>query len=107
MNPGTRNFSVLAPELELTAARIGHRAAGGGQDRAAGRDIPFVRWRQPRIDVGLALRDVTEFHRRAAKKALGHGSRARKSSVASSRWLREVATMRRSGAGRVRMTLRS
>src|SRR5664280_2196785 len=51
------------PKLWIAAAWRFHRSARGNQNGAASCYVPFGRRRQPRIEICIALSDVTKFHR--------------------------------------------
>ena len=85
MNSGTMKASRADAELQLGALTVRDLAAGRGDHRVAGRDVPFAGGGEAGIDVDFALRHPAEFDRRAelcadrarpaGDKGLGSGDR--------------------------------
>ena len=65
MNSGTMKSLASLAEMQGGALRIGDLAAGGGDDRVAGRDVPFGGRREAGIDIDRAFGHPAEFDRRA------------------------------------------
>src|SRR5205085_8967598 len=64
---------VPLAEAEFAALAVGHPAASGGHNGAAGSDVPFACWPEAGIDVGTAFRDPAEFHGRGDRLSNGIG----------------------------------
>src|SRR5690348_14305189 len=66
-----QEFPVGLTKAQRRALRVARNPAGSGQDGAAGRDIPFADWRQSRIEICVALRELAELDRGAASVTRG------------------------------------
>jgi hypothetical protein len=71
-NKGTALKSVF-PVTKWAALTINHNTTRSGNNRMAGRNIPFHCRAKTRIEIRPPFRDETEFQRRASRNTLGNG----------------------------------